>query len=88
MAAPRSLALTAGVLLSGAALLACMGSAFVPAPRLTQPPAALASPATGGLPAAALSAAALATPMAAHADDGSIWIPALSAVGAGFAIGL
>merc|ERR1719479_2400 len=40
---------------------------------------------------AAASAAALATPLAAHADEassGSIWIPALSAVGAGFAIGL
>merc|ERR1712050_583703 len=30
----------------------------------------------------------LATPTVAHADTGSIWIPALSAVGAGFAIGL
>merc|ERR1712157_446939 len=39
---------------------------------------------------AAASAAALAAPLAVHAEEGSssIWIPALSAVGAGFAIGL
>merc|ERR1712061_705843 len=44
----------------------------------------------GNLPAATASAAVLAAPLAAHADGGSssIWIPALSAVGAGFAIGL
>ncbi|KAL9139806.1 ATP synthase subunit delta [Amphidinium carterae] len=36
---------------------------------------------------AALSAVALTVPTAAFAD-GSVWIPALSAVGAGFAIGL
>merc|ERR1712110_624879 len=44
----------------------------------------------GNLPAVAASAAALAAPLAAHAEEGSssIWIPALSAVGAGFAIGL
>merc|ERR1712013_673215 len=41
-----------------------------------------------GTPAAALSAAALAAPTAAFADEGSVWVPALSAVGAGFAIGL
>eukprot|EP00420_Gonyaulax_spinifera_P015826 CAMPEP_0197909134 /NCGR_PEP_ID=MMETSP1439-20131203/68265_1 /TAXON_ID=66791 /ORGANISM="Gonyaulax spinifera, Strain CCMP409" /LENGTH=93 /DNA_ID=CAMNT_0043530683 /DNA_START=75 /DNA_END=353 /DNA_ORIENTATION=+ len=88
MGAPRSLALTAGVLLSCTALLAFIGTAFVPAPQLAQPSAAVAAPAGGGLPAAAISAAALAVPTAAHADEGSIWIPALSAVGAGFAIGL
>merc|ERR1712125_224625 len=51
---------------------------------------ALQTTATGNLPAAAASAAVLAAPLAAHADEGSssIWIPALSAVGAGFAIGL
>merc|ERR1712003_204758 len=42
--------------------------------------------------AAVLSAAALMAPGAAHAAegaaDGQVWIPALSAVGAGFAIGL
>eukprot|EP00438_Fugacium_kawagutii_P028373 Skav225001 [mRNA] locus=scaffold765:116272:116971:- [translate_table: standard] len=37
--------------------------------------------------AAALSAATLVTPQAAFADEGSVWIPALSAIGAGFAIG-
>merc|ERR1719401_168210 len=46
------------------------------------------TPAAGSLPTAALSAAALVTPTAAHAAEGSVWIPALSAVGAGFAIGL
>eukprot|EP00933_Yihiella_yeosuensis_P073756 TRINITY_DN824_c0_g1_i1.p1 TRINITY_DN824_c0_g1~~TRINITY_DN824_c0_g1_i1.p1 ORF type:complete len:106 (-),score=27.41 TRINITY_DN824_c0_g1_i1:230-511(-) len=30
----------------------------------------------------------MVTPTAAHAAEGSVWIPALSAVGAGFAIGL
>merc|ERR1719259_1393839 len=45
-------------------------------------------PALGAAPSAALSAATLMAPMAAHADEGSVWIPALSAVGAGFAIGL
>mmetsp|Transcript_38864 Transcript_38864/g.89750 ORF Transcript_38864/g.89750 Transcript_38864/m.89750 type:complete len:141 (+) Transcript_38864:70-492(+) len=39
------------------------------------------------IPTAALSAVALTVPTAAYAD-GSVWIPALSAVGAGFAIGL
>merc|ERR1719491_2295105 len=37
---------------------------------------------------APLSMATLVTPAAAHADGGSVWIPALSAVGAGFAIGI
>merc|ERR1719405_33253 len=49
--------------------------------------APVVAPATNGLPTAALSAVALATPTVAHADEG-VWIPALSAVGAGFAIGL
>merc|ERR1711909_144824 len=40
------------------------------------------------LPAAALSATAMTIPSAAHAAETSVWIPALSAVGAGFAIGL
>eukprot|EP00933_Yihiella_yeosuensis_P070383 TRINITY_DN782_c0_g2_i1.p1 TRINITY_DN782_c0_g2~~TRINITY_DN782_c0_g2_i1.p1 ORF type:complete len:141 (+),score=38.10 TRINITY_DN782_c0_g2_i1:68-490(+) len=77
MSAPRSIVLTAAVLVSCCALF----SAFVPAPRI-------AAPAAPALPTAALSAAALATPTAAHAAEGSVWIPALSAVGAGFAIGL
>merc|ERR1719414_1009023 len=84
MAVPRSLLCTAAVLLSGAGLLA-LGGAFVPAAhRAPAPAAAAAAPAQ----AAALSAAMLA-PTAAHADGATtVWVPALSAVGAGFAIGL
>merc|ERR1711972_871419 len=49
----------------------------------------VATPAMGSLPTAALSAAALVTPTAAFAEgEDKVWIPALSAVGAGFAIGL
>merc|ERR1719335_2172843 len=71
------------------ALLSCIGSAFVPAPQHAPAPTSVAAPAAGSLPTAALSAAALVTPTAAHAaGEGSVWIPALSAVGAGFAIGL
>ena len=72
----RSVALTTAVLVA-TALFA--GSAFVAAPKAAQTPAQI--------PTAALTAAALATPTMAQADDG-VWIPALSAVGAGFAIGL
>eukprot|EP00446_Apocalathium_sp_SHHI-4_P094187 CAMPEP_0177458292 /NCGR_PEP_ID=MMETSP0369-20130122/13454_1 /TAXON_ID=447022 ORGANISM="Scrippsiella hangoei-like, Strain SHHI-4" /NCGR_SAMPLE_ID=MMETSP0369 /ASSEMBLY_ACC=CAM_ASM_000364 /LENGTH=203 /DNA_ID=CAMNT_0018931403 /DNA_START=57 /DNA_END=665 /DNA_ORIENTATION=- len=71
--------------LSGAVLAACallLGSAFVAAPHRAPAPA---SPA---MSTAALSAVAMATPTAAFAAEGSEWIPALSAVGAGFAIGL
>ena len=69
------------LILTGAALVAVVfaGSAFVAAPKAAQAPAQI--------PTAALTAAALATPQMAHASDG-VWIPALSAVGAGFAIGL
>eukprot|EP00933_Yihiella_yeosuensis_P063952 TRINITY_DN67228_c0_g1_i1.p1 TRINITY_DN67228_c0_g1~~TRINITY_DN67228_c0_g1_i1.p1 ORF type:complete len:170 (+),score=33.83 TRINITY_DN67228_c0_g1_i1:78-512(+) len=81
MAAPRSLVLTAAVLLSCGALF----TTFVPSPRSATP---VAAPATHA-PAAAVSAAALMTPGVAHAaGESSVWIPALSAVGAGFAIGL
>merc|ERR1719382_977773 len=83
----RSLVMTGAVLLAGSALILSMGSAFVAAPQQAPAPGA-AVQATGVLPTAALSAAALVTPTAAHADEGSVWIPALSAVGAGFAIGL
>ena len=77
MAAPRSAILTAAVVLACTSLMA----AFVPSP--------IASRVTAqSLPTAALSAAALAAPTAAHAEGSSVWIPALSAVGAGFAIGL
>nr|AAW80675.1 chloroplast ATPH isoform 5 [Heterocapsa triquetra]ABV22127.1 chloroplast ATP synthase subunit C [Heterocapsa triquetra]ABV22128.1 chloroplast ATP synthase subunit C [Heterocapsa triquetra]ABV22129.1 chloroplast ATP synthase subunit C [Heterocapsa triquetra] len=75
----RSMALTAAVLFAGAVVLSTLGSAFVAAPKAAQAPVQV--------PTAALSAAALVTPTMAHADDG-VWIPALSAVGAGFAIGL
>merc|ERR1719199_65829 len=53
-------------------------------------PAASAAPKApaAAFPALAASATVAATPLAAHADEGSVWIPALSAVGAGFAIGL
>merc|ERR1711907_135222 len=61
-------------------------SAFVPAP-VQKTPAAVPTT-NGALPTAALSAMALTTPTAAHAAEGSVWIPALSAVGAGLAIGL
>mmetsp|Transcript_68840 Transcript_68840/g.174018 ORF Transcript_68840/g.174018 Transcript_68840/m.174018 type:complete len:152 (+) Transcript_68840:80-535(+) len=88
MATPRSVVLTGAVLLAGAALLGSLGSVFVTAPHQAPAPATAAAQATGALPTAALSAAALVTPVAAHADEGSVWIPALSAVGAGFAIGL
>merc|ERR1719433_2347334 len=77
--------LTGAVVLAGVALMSSVSSAFIPAYKV---------PATGmevpvaRLQTAALSAAALAVPTAAHADEGSVWIPALSAVGAGFAIGL
>ncbi|CAK0794175.1 unnamed protein product [Prorocentrum cordatum] len=74
MAAPRFAALTAAVLLSCGALL----TAFVAAPAAR--PAAVSPAALGG--------AALAAPLAAHAEGDGVWIPALSAVGAGFAIGL
>ncbi|CAJ1359893.1 unnamed protein product [Effrenium voratum] len=75
----RSLVLTGAVLLCSGALF----SAFVPVAR-----APVSAPATNAGTAAALSAAVLATPQAAFAEGGSVWIPALSAIGAGFAIGL
>merc|ERR1711978_818815 len=64
-----------------------MGSrAFIAAPA----PHASKTQAIKTLPAV-LSATAMTMPNAAHAAEaaaGSVWIPALSAVGAGFAIGL
>eukprot|EP00439_Symbiodinium_sp_Y106_P050043 s671_g6.t1 len=74
----RFLVLTGAVLLCSGALF----TAFVAAPRAT--PAPTAPHAT----TAAISAVALAAPQAAHAEGGAVWIPALSAIGAGFAIGL
>ncbi|CAE8625786.1 unnamed protein product [Polarella glacialis] len=83
--APRSLVLSGAVLLSCGALF----SAFVP-PLTRSSVSAPGLAAAPSLPTAALSAAALLTPSLVHAADGgsSVWIPALSAVGAGFAIGL
>eukprot|EP00416_Gambierdiscus_australes_P034976 CAMPEP_0171105896 /NCGR_PEP_ID=MMETSP0766_2-20121228/63670_1 /TAXON_ID=439317 /ORGANISM="Gambierdiscus australes, Strain CAWD 149" /LENGTH=109 /DNA_ID=CAMNT_0011566861 /DNA_START=55 /DNA_END=380 /DNA_ORIENTATION=- len=80
-AAPRSLTLTAAALLATVVLLLSLGGAFVPAA-----PSHRANDVSA--PAAALSAVALATPTLAHAEGESVWVPALSAVGAGFAIGL
>merc|ERR1719229_2075930 len=77
MASPRSAVLTVAVLLACSALMA----AFVPAPVASRPAVQVS-------PSMALGAAALAAPTAAHAEGSSVWIPALSAVGAGFAIGL
>nr|ABV22124.1 chloroplast ATP synthase subunit C [Alexandrium affine] len=82
MAAPRSMVLTGAVLFAGAVTMVVFGSAFVPTPKAAPPPVA------NTLPTAALSAAALSVPTAAYADGGAVWVPALSAVGAGFAIGL
>eukprot|EP00448_Togula_jolla_P024691 CAMPEP_0170592522 /NCGR_PEP_ID=MMETSP0224-20130122/12967_1 /TAXON_ID=285029 /ORGANISM="Togula jolla, Strain CCCM 725" /LENGTH=61 /DNA_ID=CAMNT_0010916429 /DNA_START=1 /DNA_END=182 /DNA_ORIENTATION=+ len=60
-------------------LMVKLTSTFVPAPA----PRAINSAApVQSLPTAALAAAAMVTPSVAHADDGSVWIPALSAVGA------
>eukprot|EP00443_Scrippsiella_acuminata_P061350 CAMPEP_0115444280 /NCGR_PEP_ID=MMETSP0271-20121206/38313_1 /TAXON_ID=71861 /ORGANISM="Scrippsiella trochoidea, Strain CCMP3099" /LENGTH=78 /DNA_ID=CAMNT_0002870203 /DNA_START=60 /DNA_END=293 /DNA_ORIENTATION=+ len=78
MAAPRSLVLTGAVLSAGAMLLASLSSAFVAAPQRAPAPATSAAHSAGALPAAALSAVTLVTPAAAHAEGGSVWIPALS----------
>ena len=76
---PRSFVLTGALVLSCCALL----STFVPAPRV----ASVTAPSANAGTAAALTAATLVTPQVAFADEGSVWIPALSAIGAGFAIG-
>merc|ERR1712172_203661 len=81
----RSLVLTVAVLIASSALLFTVSRAFVPAPAQKAP---LTAPAASALPSAALSSVVLATPSVAHAAEGGVWIPALSAVGAGFAIGL
>ncbi|CAE7201377.1 atpH, partial [Symbiodinium sp. CCMP2456] len=74
----RFIALTGAVLLCSGALF----TAFVAAPR------AAPAPTAPHAATAALSAVTLVAPQAAHAEDGAVWIPALSAIGAGFAIGL
>eukprot|EP00439_Symbiodinium_sp_Y106_P037718 s3093_g4.t1 len=73
----RSIVLTAAVLLCSGALF----SAFVPAARPV-----VSAPKVSGTTAAVITA--LLAPQAAFADEGAVWIPALSAIGAGFAIGL
>merc|ERR1719468_1454463 len=61
-----------------------MTRAFIAAPAAHHAQTPIATT----LPAAALSATAMTIPNVAHAAETSVWIPALSAVGAGFAIGL
>merc|ERR1719373_580674 len=68
-------------------LMASLSGAFVAAPQRAPAPATSAAQATGALPTSALAAAALVAPTAAHAAEGSVWIPALSAVGQGIASG-
>ena len=81
-----SLIMARSLVLTGAVLLCCGAflTAFVPAPRSSH----VSAPVVNTGSAAALTAATLVTPQAAFADEGSVWIPALSAIGAGFAIGL
>ena len=80
------IAMARSLVLTGAVLLCCGAffTAFVPAPRSSH----VSAPVVNTGSAAALTAATLVTPQAAFADEGSVWIPALSAIGAGFAIGL
>merc|ERR1712008_494847 len=85
MAMVRSITLTAATLVVGLMLVVGMSRAFVTAPAAAH---ATQTPAVAQLPAAALSATVLTIPSVAHAAESSVWIPALSAVGAGFAIGL
>uniref|UniRef100_A0A7S1QB09 ATP synthase F0 sector subunit C n=1 Tax=Alexandrium catenella TaxID=2925 RepID=A0A7S1QB09_ALECA len=85
MAAPRSMIMTGVVAIFGLGLLGSMGGAFIAAAKK---PSVQAKAPLAPVSAAALGAALAATPTAAHADEGSGWVPALSAVGAGFAIGL
>ena len=86
MGAPRSLVLTSSVMIACVLLLGTMSKVFVPAPVTGTTSSKL--PMDMATPTAAFSAAALVTPTAAYAAGDSVWIPALSAVGAGFAIGL
>jgi len=81
----RIVTLTAAALMMGVILVAGMTQAFVAAPASLH---AKQTTAVTKLPAAALSATAMTIPGVAHAAEDSVWIPALSAVGAGFAIGL
>jgi len=78
----RSVVATGAVLLAGCCAVLSIGNAFVAAPAPASAPRHSADTMT------TLGAAALLAPTAAYADEGSVWVPALSAVGAGFAIGL
>merc|ERR1719383_144261 len=77
--------LTTATLTMGAILVTGMTRAFVAAPAASY---ATQTSVVTKLPTAALSATAMTIPSLAHAAESSVWIPALSAVGAGFAIGL
>merc|ERR1719433_2240257 len=81
----RSMTLTAAALMMGVILVASMTRAFITSPAASHTPRIQT---VKQMPAAALSATAMTIPNVAHAAEGSVWIPALSAVGAGFAIGL
>mmetsp|Transcript_37803 Transcript_37803/g.75007 ORF Transcript_37803/g.75007 Transcript_37803/m.75007 type:complete len:143 (+) Transcript_37803:73-501(+) len=78
--AVRSITLTAAALVIVTLLVGTLSRAFIAAPAKQQ--------VAWQVPTAALSTAALVAPVAAHAAEEKVWIPALSAVGAGFAIGL
>merc|ERR1719413_316472 len=64
--------LTGAVFFAGAVLMTSMSSTFNAAPKAVPAPAMTTAQATGALPSAALSAAALAIPTAAHADGQGI----------------
>mmetsp|Transcript_61337 Transcript_61337/g.113879 ORF Transcript_61337/g.113879 Transcript_61337/m.113879 type:complete len:146 (+) Transcript_61337:83-520(+) len=80
----RSVILTSVAAVAAVLCVVSISNAFVAAPAQAQ---RVQPQVAETLPTAALSAVALTVPTAAHAE-GSVWIPALSAVGAGFAIGL
>merc|ERR1711956_9651 len=80
------IALTVAALVVGTIMVTGVTRAFVSAPAVH----ATRTPPVKTLPAI-LSATTASMPTMAHAAEatpGSVWIPALSAVGAGFAIGL
>ncbi|KAL9139805.1 ATP synthase subunit delta [Amphidinium carterae] len=79
----RSVILTSVAAVAAVLCVVSISSAFVAAPAQAPRVQPQVTETT-----AALSAVAMTVPTAAFADEGSVWIPALSAVGAGFAIGL
>ena len=83
----RSIALTAATIMLGAIMVTGATRAFIAAPAVH----ATQIPPVNTLPAILSATAAATVPTMAHAAEataGSVWIPALSAVGAGFVIGL